>query len=108
MEEHLPIMFLFDDGINEDQCQRSTQDDRQNFAAYLMPDYFPVWIAAGLPGNKKLVTAIGASTGTIPSPETTSIEYSFNSVGDIDTATRTDYNAGKPYLTRTYKFTYKQ
>ena len=24
-------MFLFDDGINEDQGQRSTQDDRQNF-----------------------------------------------------------------------------
>lgn len=85
-----------------------SQADRQNFAAYLMPDYFPVWIAAGLPGNKKLVTAISASTGTIPSPETTAIEYSFNSLGDIDTATRTDYNAGKPYLTRTYKFTYKQ
>ena len=29
--EHLPIMFLFDDGINEHQCQRSTQDDGQNF-----------------------------------------------------------------------------
>ena len=30
-EEHLPIMFVFDDGINEDQCQRSTQDNRKNF-----------------------------------------------------------------------------
>ena len=29
--EHLPIMLLFDDGVNEDQCQRPTQDDRQNF-----------------------------------------------------------------------------
>ena len=84
------------------------QDDRQNFAAYLMPDYFPVWIAAGLPGNKKLVTGISASTGTIQAPESTTLEYSFNSAGDIDTATRTDFNVGTPYLTRTYKFIYKQ
>ena len=84
-----------------------SQDDRQNFAAYLMPDYFPVWIAAGFPGNKKLVTGISASTGTIPAPETTAIEYSFNAAGDIDTATRTDSNAGTPYLTRTYKFIYQ-
>ena len=83
------------------------QDDRQNFAAYLMPDNFPVWIAAGFPGNKKLITGISASTGTIPAPETTTIEYSFNAAGDIDTATRTDYNAGTPYLTRTYKFIYQ-
>ena len=82
-------------------------DDRQNFAAYLMPDYFPVWIAAGFPGNKKLITGISASTGAIPAPETTSIEYSLNSSGDIDTATRTDSNAGTPYLTRTYKFIYQ-
>lgn len=84
-----------------------SQDDRQNFAAYLMPDNFPVWIAAGFPGNKKLVTGISASTGTIPAPETTAIEYSFNAAGDIDTATRTDSNAGTPYLTRTYKFIYQ-
>ena len=84
-----------------------SQDDRQNFAAYLMPDYFPVWIAAGFPGNKKLVTGISASTGTIPDPETTAIAYSFNAAGDIDTATRTDSNAGTPYLTRTYKFIYQ-
>lgn len=84
-----------------------SQDDRQNFAAYLMPDYFPVWIAAGLPGNKKLITGISASTGTIPAPETTSIEYSFNAAGDIDTAVRIDSNAGTPYLTRTYKFIYQ-
>jgi len=84
------------------------QDDRQNFAAYLMPDYFPVWIAAGLPGNKKLITGISSFTGTIQAPESTTLEYSFNSAGDIDTATRTDFNAGTPYLTRTYKFTYKQ
>ena len=83
------------------------QDDRQNFAAYLMPDNFPVWIAAGFPGNKKLITGISASTGTIPAPETTAIEYSFNAAGDIDTATRTDSNAGTPYLTRTYKFIYQ-
>ena len=83
------------------------QDDRQNFAAYLMPGCFPVWIAAGFPGNKKLVTAISASTGTIPAPETTAIEYSLNAAGDIDTATRTDSNAGTPYLTRTYKFIYQ-
>lgn len=83
------------------------QDDRQNFAAYLMPDYFPVWIAAGFPGNKKLITGISASTGTIPAPETTAIEYSFNAAGDIDTAVRTDSNAGTPYLTRTYKFIYQ-
>ena len=73
-----------------------------------MPDYFPVWIAAGFPGNKKLITGISASTGTIPSPESVTIEYTFNAAGDIETATRTDFNAGTPYLTRTYKFTYKQ
>ncbi|MBP5505813.1 MAG: hypothetical protein J6X89_06910 [Bacteroidales bacterium] len=84
------------------------REDRQNFAAYLMPDYFPVWIAAGFPGNKKLITGISASTGTIPSPESVTIEYTFNAAGDIETATRTDFNAGTPYLTRTYKFTYKQ
>ena len=83
------------------------QDDRQNFAAYLMPGNFPVWIASGFPGNKKLVTGISASTGTIPAPETTAIEYSFNAAGDIDTAVRTDSNAGTPYLTRTYKFIYQ-
>lgn len=28
---HLPIIFLFDYGINEDQCQKPIQDNRQNF-----------------------------------------------------------------------------
>ena len=82
------------------------QADRQNFAAYLMPNYFPVWIAAGFPGNKKLIKSIGGATGTIPAPETTTIEYSLNSAGDIDTAVRTDFNAGEPILVLTYKFTY--
>ena len=81
--------------------------DKQNFAAYLMPCTFPVWIAAGLPGNKQLVSGISSYTGDIKSAESTEIEYTLNAEGNIDTAVRTDSNAGTPYLTRTYKFIYQ-
>ena len=84
------------------------ESDRQNFAAYLLPDFFPVWIAAGLPGNKKLITGISSATGTNPAPETTAIEYSFDAAGNIDTAVRTDSNNGQVILERTYKFIYQQ
>lgn len=83
------------------------QEDRQNFAAYLMPCSFPVWVASGLPGNKKLIKGISSKTGDVPAPETTLIDYSFTPEGDIDTATRTDSNAGSPVLVRTYKFYYQ-
>ena len=81
--------------------------DSQNFAAYLMPCNFPVWIAAGLPGNKHLVTGISSFTGNVSTPESTAVEYTFNPDGSLDTAVRTDSNAGTPYLTRTYKFIYQ-
>ncbi len=84
----------------------TSQEDRQNLAAYLMPCYFPVWIAAGLPGNQKLIKGISSKTGDNPAPETVSLDYSLNASGDIDTATRTDSNAGTPILVRTYKFYY--
>ena len=85
----------------------SDKADRQNFAAYLMPNHFPVWIAAGLPGNKQLVTGIASFTGSVSTPESTTVEYTFNPDGSLDTAVRTDSNAGTPYLTRTYKFIYQ-
>ena len=85
----------------------SDKADRQNFAAYLMPCTFPVWIAAGMPGNKQLIKSISSATGEVQRPETTTIEYTLNAAGDIDTAVRTDSNAGTPYLTRTYKFFYQ-
>ena len=85
----------------------SDKADKQNFAAYLMPANFPVWIAAGLPGNKNLVKGITSFTGGVQTAVSTAIEYSFNADGSIDTATRTDSNAGVPYLSRTYKFIYQ-
>lgn len=86
---------------------RAGRDDRQNFAAYLMPRSFPVWIAAGLPGNKTLINGISSKTGNIAAPESTSIDYTFTADGNIDTAIRTDSNAGSPVLVRTYKFYYQ-
>ena len=84
----------------------SDKADRQNFAAYLMPCTFPVWIAAGMPGNKQLISGISSYTGDIKSAESTTIDYTFDSDGNIDTALRTDFNAGEPILVRTYKFKY--
>ena len=85
----------------------SDKADNQNFAAYLMPDTFPVWIASGLPGNKNLIKSISSFTGTVQTAESTALEYTFNADGSIDTAVRTDSNAGVPYLVRTYKFIYQ-
>ena len=77
-----------------------------NFAVYLFPCNFPVWYAAGLPGCKKLITGISTARGTVQYPATTRIDYSFTPDGNIDTAIRTDYNAGEATLVRTYKFFY--
>ena len=85
----------------------SNQEDRQNFAVYLFPCDFPVWVAAGLPGCKKLITGISSARGSVQYPATTKIDYTFNTDGSIDTATRTDYNGSEPILVRTYKFTYQ-
>ena len=80
--------------------------DRQNFAVYLFDCDFPVWYAAGLPGCKKLITGISCSAGDVPFDDETRLEYSLNPAGNIETVTRTDLNAGKTILVRTYKFTY--
>ena len=85
----------------------SDKEDRQNFAVYLFPSEFPVWYAAGLPGCKKLITGISTARGSVQYPASTRIEYTFNTDGNIDTATRTDYNASEPTLVRTYKFHYQ-
>lgn len=85
----------------------SASADRQNFAAYLMPCDFPVWVACGLPGNKKLIQEITRKTGSIPSPQSTGLSYTQNTSGDIETVTRTDNNAGVAYLERTYRFYYQ-
>ena len=84
----------------------SDKEDRQNFAVYLFPCDFPVWVAAGLPGCKKLITGISSARGSVQYPATTKIDYTFNPDGSIDIATRTDSNAGEPILVRTYKFYY--
>ena len=85
----------------------SGQEDKQNFAVYLFPCEFPVWVAAGLPGCKKLVNRISMSSGSVPSPVSTRIEYSLNTDGNIDTAIRTDLNNDETVLVRTYKFFYQ-
>ena len=85
----------------------SDREDKQNFAVYLFPCEFPVWVAAGLPGCKKLVNRISMASGSVASPLSTRIEYSFNPDGRIDTATRTDLNDGETVLVRTYKFFYQ-
>lgn len=85
----------------------SDREDKQNFAAYLFPCEFPVWVAAGLPGCKKLITGISKSAGSVSFPTTTQIAYTFTAEGNIDTATRTDLNDGAPVLVRTYQFYYQ-
>lgn len=84
--------------------------DRQNFSAYIMPGNFPVWIAAGIPGNKKLPAASSARSGrgtAVAYPETKSFEYSFDAAGNLQSAKRTDYNNSEVILVRTYKFFYE-
>ncbi|MBR1576397.1 MAG: hypothetical protein IJ654_08125 [Bacteroidales bacterium] len=88
------------------QYSYSDQEDRQNFAVYLFPCNFPVWVAAGLPGCRKLITGISSARGSVASPATTKLSYSLTAEGLIDTATRTDFNDGQAVLVRTYKFYY--
>ena len=85
----------------------SDREDKQNFAAYLFPGEFPVWVAAGLPGCKKLVREIKMASGNVPSPVSSRIEYAFDTDGNISTAIRTDLNNGETVLVRTYKFFYQ-
>ena len=85
----------------------SDREDKQNFAVYLFPCEFPVWVAAGLPACKKLITGITMASGSVPSPVSTRIDYSFKTDGNIDTAIRTDLNDGETVLVRTYKFYYQ-
>lgn len=84
----------------------SDREDKQNFAVYLFPCEFPVWVAAGLPGCKKLVSGITMASGNVASPVSTRIEYKLDADGNIDTATRTDLNGSETVLVRTYKFYY--
>ena len=85
----------------------NSSPDRQNFAAYLFQCTFPVWYAAGLPGCKRLVSDISYSSAGVDMPQRSHIEYSLDASGNIQTATRTDYNASEPELVLTYKFYYK-
>lgn len=89
------------------EYEASGSDDLQNFAVYLMPCQFPVWVGAGLPGNRKLIRNFSSKTGSIQAPASTTLEYTLNADGSIATATRTDYNAGTAYLVRTYTFSYQ-
>ena len=84
----------------------SDQEDRQNFAVYLFPCEFPVWIAAGLPGCSKLITGISRIYGAVPAPSSTHLEYTLDSQGNIIQATRNDMDGDDTILVRTYKFSY--
>ena len=89
------------------EFEYTSKEDKQNFAAYILPCEFPVWIAKGLPSNRHLIKSIKARNSYgIDSPLTYTFDYTFDSDGNLLTATRTEMNQGKTVLTRTYKFTY--
>ena len=85
----------------------SEKEDRQNFAVYLFPCEFPVWVAAGLPGCSKLVTDISREHGSVPAPSSTHIDYTLDELGNVSSATRTDYRDGEALLVRTYRLSYQ-
>ena len=84
----------------------SDKEDCQNFGVFLFNCEFPVWYAKELPGNQHLITGITWRNGDVPSHLSTRIEYKLTADGDIDTATRTDYNDSETVLVRKYIFTY--
>lgn len=81
--------------------------DNQNFGMFLMNCQFHVWAAAGLPGNRHLITGMKASCGGVDLPQSFTVSYKFNSDGDIISAVRKDYNGKTLILTREYKFSYE-
>lgn len=80
--------------------------DNQNFGVFLMNGDFPIWFAKELPGCKHLISGMSMKRGELTLPQSFTVDYTLNIDGDIETATRTDYNAGEAVLVRTYKFTY--
>lgn len=81
-------------------------EDNQNFGVFLMNCDLPVWVAKGLPGCRNLITGMKMKHGNITLPTSFTVEYAFDDNGDIETATRTDYNGTAAVLKRVYKFTY--
>jgi hypothetical protein len=81
--------------------------DNENFGAFLFNCEIPVWFAKGLPGNRNLVSAMKMKVGNLELPGSFKMDYKLNVDGDIETATRTDYNGEDVVLVRTYKFLYQ-
>ena len=84
----------------------SDKPDKQNFNVFLMNCEFPVWFAKELPGCKNLISGMKMKCGSVTLPQSFKVEYTFDSGGDILTATRKDYNDSELVLTRVYKLTY--
>ena len=80
--------------------------DNENFGVFLFNCEIPVWFAKMLPGNRNLVSGARMKVGDLELPGSFKMEYKLNVDGDIETATRTDYNGTEAVLVRTYKFTY--
>ena len=80
--------------------------DNENFGVFLFNCEIPVWFAKMLPGNRNLVSGARMKVGNLELPGSFKMEYKLNVDGDIETATRTDYNGTEAVLVRTYKFTY--
>lgn len=81
-------------------------EDTMNFGLYLTDGEFPVWAAAQLPGCSKLISGMTMKTGSVSGPVSFKVDYTFNIDGDVETATRTDYNGTSPVLVRVYTVTY--
>ena len=84
----------------------TNKPDNENFGVFLFNCEIPVWFAKMLPGNKNLISGAKMKVGNLELPTSFKMEYELNVDGDIETATRTDYNGDEVVLVRTYKFTY--
>jgi len=80
--------------------------DSQNFNALVFNCNLPVWYAQGLPGCRHLVSDINMNTNGTAMPQAQHFEYTLDSNGRLQTATRTFTSGGKAYLELEYRFSY--
>lgn len=80
--------------------------DLQNFAAYLVPCEFPVWVAAELPGCSHLISGMTCRCGGVTLPESYDVTYVLNDNGSIRSAVRTDFSRGTKVSELRYEFSY--
>jgi len=83
------------------------EPDKQNFAAFLMGCEFPVWYAAGLPANAKLVCGMKMKCGGVDGVISWTIDYDLDDEGNIISAIKTDYIDGEEILSKTFDFYYR-